>query len=80
MVRSSERSPVLEVLVSFSSALANSSFSADCAASETLRRLAANCVHEANVIGSVGLPVTPHVGVKVPNAAELGARKVRLRR
>ena len=47
------------------------------AVGETLRRLAAKCVHEAtlNAVSAYLLPT--QVGVKVPNAAELVARKVK---
>ena len=47
------------------------------AVGETLRRLAAKCVHEATLAAvSSYLPPT-QVGVKVSNAAELVARKVK---
>ena len=43
----------------------------------TLRRLAAKCVHEAS-LGAVSSYLLPtQVGVKVPNAAEIIARKVK---
>ena len=47
------------------------------AVGETLRRLAAKCVHEATLAAVSNYLLPTQVGVKVPNAAELVARKVK---
>ena len=47
------------------------------AVGETLRRLAAKCVHEATLSAVSSYLLPTQVGVKVPNAAELVAHKVK---